>query len=104
MNYKFASCNDYLKRSCFKYQRDFRTLTGKQTHQKYRISAFYPHSIFFCIQILLWIINDYFFTINVSQSSDRCHFREFLDLNHVLDGEGFGDKKLRVLKLKKYTY
>ena len=33
MNYKFASCNDYLKRACFKHQRDFRTLTGKQTHQ-----------------------------------------------------------------------
>ena len=28
----------------------------------------------------------------------------FLDLSHVLDGEGFGDKKLRLLKLKKYTY
>ena len=28
----FINC--HLKRSCFKHQRDFRTLTGKQTHQK----------------------------------------------------------------------
>ena len=32
------------------------------------------------------------------------HFLDILDSNQVLDGEGFSDKKLRLLKLKKYTY